>query len=79
MSRKFAASDEFIAWAQSLSGCLTTIRAKHGSIVDMVESPQWDEGKTQYALALIQSLHIHLSHLDSELTTHVHEKFGKVP
>lgn len=76
MSQRFTASDEFITWAQSLSGMLTNIRTKFGSIAEMVEHPTWDEAKTQHALAMVKSLHQHLQELDSELTSHVHEKYG---
>lgn len=77
MARKFTASDEFIVWAQSLSGMLTTIRTKYGGAAEMVERADWDESKTTYALALVKSLHKHVAQVDSELTTHVHEKFGE--
>jgi hypothetical protein len=56
---RFTASDEAVAWAQSLSGMLTKLKRQHGSIVEMVESPAWDEGKTTYVLALIKNLHTH--------------------
>ena len=62
-SRKYAASDEFIVWAQSLSGMLTKMKTEYGTIAEMVEHSAWDEGRTHYALALIQSLH---GQLDAE-------------
>jgi hypothetical protein len=77
MAKDFPASDEFVAWAQGLSGMLTDIRVRFGSIAEMVEHPAWDEGKTQYALSLVKSLRDHLSRLDEELTTHVRDKYGK--
>jgi hypothetical protein len=77
MPRKFAASDEFIAWAQSLSGMLTKLRTEYGSIAEMVEHPAWDEGKTEYAMSLVKSLRKHLSKMDTELSSHVEEKFSK--
>lgn len=76
MPRRFPASDEFIVWAQSLSGMLTTMNTTYGGIAEMVEHPDWDEGKTQYALSLIKSLHVHLERIDLELTNHVREKYG---
>jgi hypothetical protein len=79
MAKNFPASDEFIAWAQSLSGMLTNIRTEYGGIAEMVEHPAWDEAKTQFAVALIKSLHSHLAQIDAELTNHVQEKFGKGP
>ena len=77
MAKRYAASDEFIAWAQSLSGMLTTIRSRFESAGEMVEHMTWDEGKTEYFLALIKSLHNHISEVDSELSCHVKEKFRK--
>ena len=47
----FPASDDFIAWAQSLSGLLTKMRTEFGSMGEMIESPGWDEGRTHYALS----------------------------
>ena len=73
----FTASDEFVAWAQSLSAMLTTIRVKYGSVAEMVEHATWDEGKTQYAVVLVKALHEHLAQMDTELSDHVKEKFGK--
>ncbi len=72
----FPASDEFIVWAQSLSGLLTKIRTEYGSMPEMVESPEWDEGRTHYALSLIKSLNKQLTQIEEELTAHVSEKFG---
>lgn len=76
MPQKFSASDNFIVWAQSLSGMLTTIRSEYGSVGEMLEHAAWDEGRTQYALTLIKSLHKHLDQIDEEMTIHVNEKYG---
>ena len=76
-AQKFVASDEFVVWAQSLSGMLTTMRTQYGSMAEMVEHRDWDEGKTQYAMVLIRSLHKHIAQIDRELSHHVEEKFGK--
>jgi len=75
--QKFPASDEFIVWAQSLSGMLTKMTSQYGGIAEMVENRAWDEGKTMYALHLLQSLRTHLAKVESELLTHVEEKVGK--
>ena len=76
MARQFPASDDFIAWAQSLSGLLTKMRTEFGSMSEMVEHPAWDESRTQYALSLIGSLQKQLTQVHEELKTHVSEKFG---
>lgn len=77
MSRKFDASEQFVVWAQSLSGMLTKITTEFGSVSEMVESSTWDDSKTEYALSLVKALHRHLRQIDKELSRHVSEKFGK--
>ena len=76
MANKFAASDELIVWAQSLSGMLTKIRTEYGGIAQMVERPDWDESKTDLALKLMKSLKINISRMEKELASHVSGKFG---
>jgi hypothetical protein len=76
MTGQYPASDEFIAWGQSLSGMLTHIRTHFGCVAEMVEHSTWDEEKTHYALGLVKSLHEHLARIDEELTTHVKDKYG---
>ena len=76
MSQRFPASDEYVVWAQSLSGMLTKIKTSYGSVSEMVESVEWDEAKTQYFQQLIKSLHRHLAKVDKELTDHVSGKSG---
>lgn len=75
---KFSASDEFIAWAQSLSGLLTTMRTEYGSMPEMVESPNWDEGRTNLALSLVKSLRAQLATIEQELAIHVADKYGEI-
>jgi hypothetical protein len=76
-TQKFSASEEFISWAQSLSAMLTKLEQQYGGIVEMVESPAWDEGRTTYALALVNNLHTHIARFDAELSIHVEEKTGQ--
>jgi|WetSurMetagenome_2_1015567.scaffolds.fasta_scaffold1321854_2 hypothetical protein len=75
----FPASSAFIAWAQGLSGMLTRLKTDYGQISDMVERPTWDEGKTDFALALLRSLRVDLAQMEEELAAHVEEKSGKKP
>lgn len=77
MASKYTTSDEFVVWAQSLSGMLTKIRGRFETAGQMVENATWDEGKTDYFLALIKSLHKHIAEVDTELSCHVNEKFRK--
>jgi hypothetical protein len=63
MTKRFPASDEFIVWAQSLSGMLTRIRTEYGGVDQMLEHPDWDEDKTPYVVQLVKSLHEHLGEI----------------
>ena len=45
MTTQFTASDDFIVWAQSLSGMLTKMRTEYGSTQELLEHPDWDEAK----------------------------------
>ncbi len=48
ISQRRIASDEFIVWAESLSRMLTSLRTSYGTTEDMLECPDWNEGKTEY-------------------------------
>jgi len=67
-------SDEFLAWAESLAGLLTTLETKHGGASAMIESRGWDQGRTQYATALISDLIVHLERIRTEMVSHADEK-----
>jgi hypothetical protein len=68
-------SDQFIAWGESLSGFLSTVKVKYGGAANMVERPDWDDSKTEYAVQLVRSLRRHLSKLEQELSQHVEAKY----
>jgi hypothetical protein len=77
MKRKqYPASDEFIVWAQSLSGMLTKMRTEYGSVSEMVERPEWDDAKTDLALKLLKTLRTNITKVEKELASHVNGKFG---
>lgn len=76
MAKRYPASDEFIVWAQSLSGMLTKMRTEYGSISEMVERSDWDGSKTDLALKLLKTLRTNLTKVEKELTSHVDGKFG---
>ena len=76
MANLHPASTEVVSWAQSLGGLLTVLRKRYGSVADMLEHPDWDEGKTPLALALITSVHKELGKFQSEMESHVNEKCG---
>jgi len=73
---KYAASDEFIRWLESLSGMLTKIKTEYGTIAELVEHPDWDDNRTMHAARLVRALRQHLHSIDEELAEHVTEKFG---
>lgn len=50
MMAHYPASDEFIVWAQSLSGLLTAVSRKYGGVSEMLERPDWNDSRTDYAL-----------------------------
>lgn len=77
MAQRYLATEEFIVWAQSLSGMLTTLRTSYGSTEEMLEHPDWNEGKTEYLLQLVQCLHSDLKALDEEMSEHVKAKNRK--
>jgi hypothetical protein len=74
MSQRRIASDEFIVWAESLSGMLTSLRTSYGTTEEMLEHPDWNEGKTGYLLQLVHCLHTDLTMLDEEMSEHVKAK-----
>jgi hypothetical protein len=74
MTARHAASDEFLVWAQSLSGMLTRLRTRYGSVEEMLEHPDWDEGKNEYLLQLIRLLHMDLGKMAEEMGAHVQSK-----
>jgi hypothetical protein len=76
MAKRYPVSDEFIVWAQSLSGMLTKMRTEYGSISEMVERSDWDGSKTDLALKLLKTLRTNLTKVEKELTSHVDGKFG---
>jgi transcription termination factor NusB len=76
LRQRFPASDEYVVGAQSLSGMLTKIKTTYGSVSEMVEHAEWDEGQTRYFLQLIKGLHRHLAKVDKELSEHVSGKGG---
>lgn len=70
----FPASDEVLAWAQSLSGMLTKIKTEYGGISELVERPDWDDTKTPMMLTLLRGLRASISNAEAELTDHVKGK-----
>lgn len=73
---KYPASDEFLAWAQSLSAMLTRLRTTYGTVAELIEHPEWDEGKTEYAEQLVKSLRKHIHDVEMEFRKHVSGKSG---
>ena len=74
--KNFPASDSTSRLLNGLSGLMTTIATKYGSIEEMVEHPDWDEGKTDFCLSLIKAIHRNIREMDEGLSRHVKEKYG---
>ncbi len=74
--KDYPASDDVVVWLQSLSGMLTRVKTQYGSFPEMVEHPNWDEGRTDLVLRLIGSLREHLRNVEKEFSVHVNGKFG---
>jgi len=53
---------------------MTQIRTTHGGIAEMVESPGWDESRTDYALRLLRGLRESTTSMEMELRDHVNGK-----
>jgi hypothetical protein len=66
-------SDEFIQWAESLSGFVAQIDLEYGGVAEMVEHPQWDSARNQYAVALLEGLRKDVGKLAKELKVHVND------
>jgi hypothetical protein len=77
MTQRHLASDEFTAWAQSMSGMLTRLRTSYGSTEEMLEHHDWNDGKSEYLLQLVKSLHSDLRTLDEEMSEYVTTKNRK--
>ena len=56
----YPASDEFESWLGNLSGMPTRIETEYGAISELVERPNWDDGRTLHAVRLIKALHVHI-------------------
>ncbi len=71
---KYSASDEVIARLQSVSGLLTTIKTKYGGAGQMVERPDCDDARTDFALNMLRSLKANISKVEKELAERVKGK-----
>ena len=74
MSR-FPLSDEFIAWASSLSAYCTTIKVEYGGIENLVQDPEWDRDKTVLAMTLLKGLKASVAKLEKELRDDVENTY----
>jgi hypothetical protein len=74
MAQRHIASDEFLVWAESLSGMLTSLRTTYGTTEELLEHADWDEGKTEYLLRLVHCLRADLTALSEEMKEHVKTK-----
>ena len=72
----FPASHSVIRMLTNLSGLMTKIKTTYGSIEEMIEHPDWDEGKTEFCLSLTKAIHRNIQEMDEGLSRHVKEKYG---
>jgi hypothetical protein len=70
----FSASDEVIPWVESITGLLTLIDTKYGGLSEMLESPAWDESKTDYTMRLVKALSKRVARLEKEFLDHAQNK-----
>ena len=74
--KKHPASSDLFMWLQGLSGFFTTAKNQYGSFAEMIEHPDWDEGRTDLAINVIGRLREQLQQAEKELSDHVNAKFG---
>jgi hypothetical protein len=67
----FSVSDEFIQWAEGLSGLVAQIDVEYGGVAEMVENPKWDSSRSKYAAALLEGLRKDVARVAKELKSHV--------
>ena len=68
---EYAVSDEFIKWAEGLSGLIASINVEYGGIAEMLENPRWDSSRNNYAVALLDGLKKDVAQIAKELKSHV--------
>ncbi len=66
----FDASDDAIRWLESITGFLAHVRAEYGSVSDMVQGPNWDASRNDYALALLKGLGKEIADFTTEFKDH---------
>ncbi len=73
-TREAITPNAVVGWIESASVALTSIDSELGGIAAVVESPQWDEAKTDYLLRLLSGLKTSVVDLEMELRGHVNGK-----
>lgn len=52
-------------YMQGLSGLLTKMQVKYGSVPEMIESADWDQGRTDYALTLLDAISVNIQKMQT--------------
>lgn len=65
MGSNHASSTDFINYMQGLSGLLTKMQVKYGSVPEMIESADWDQGRTDYALTLLDAISVNIQKMQT--------------
>lgn len=68
---KYTASDEIIQWLESVTGLLAHIRSQYGGVPELLEDPDWDPSRSQYAVSLLNGLKNDISRAAKEFSSHV--------
>jgi len=76
MKNRYQASDEFISWAASLGALITECKSKYGSGADLLESDEWDDSRTDFAIQMLHGLKRSVSTFEKEMKEHVRQKRG---
>ena len=67
----FSASDEVIGWIESVAGFVAHIRTNYGSVSELIEHPQWDESRSNYAASMLAGLEKEILTLSKQFSDHV--------
>ena len=68
---RHAVSDDFIKWAEGLTGLVAKVDSEYGGVAEMLEHPEWDASRKRYAVALLDGLRRDVAHLAKEVKAHV--------
>lgn len=74
---RFPASDEVIRWIESIAGLVAHIKINYGEVSELIEHPQWDESRNEYAGRLLTGLRKEIVTLTKDFNDHVNQRVTK--